>query len=404
MNILIIGTTDIVGGAARVSWDLKESLEKNGHSVSMFVADKKSTDPNVFVIPRPKWRKILGFLLATENLISTDWILKTKQFLEADIVHCHNLHGRFFNLKTLQKMSLLKPLIWTLHDAWAITPHCAHTFESEMMKYGLLACPSINIPPRTLWDNDKNLAEEKIKTYNNSRLHIVVPCRWLKDRVEKTVLKNQDLRLIPNGVDTAIFHPQDKMAARMDLGLPKDKKIVLFLADDARKNTWKGWIYTEKVIEYFKDREDLLFMSVGNYSKVEDEKNVRNIGRINDKRTLAKYYAAADVLLFTSIAETFPLVTLESMACGLPVVSFDVGGVKEAIQNNENGYIAKYKDVGDLIAGLNWFLNLNDEQKKNISETSSQKTQKLYNDSLMIDRYLNLYQELISANLHNGNN
>jgi len=395
MNILIIGTTDIVGGAARISWEIKTALEEKGHKVSMFVADKKSTDPNVHIIPRPKWRKILGFLLATEDLISTDWILKTKEFREADIIHCHNLHGRFFNLKTLQKMSLLKPIVWTLHDAWATTPHCAHTFESEEMKYGLFACPSIDIPPRTLWNNDRNLATAKIRSYELSRLHLAIPSLWLKTRVEKTILKNQDIRHIPNGIDTSVFFPQDKTEARQKLGLPLDKKIILFLADDARKNIWKGWEYTAEVIKKFKDQTDTLFVSVGNRGEYPDENNVRNIGQISDGKVLAQYYSAADVLLFTSIAENFPLVTLEAMACGLPIISFDVGGVKEAVTHKENGYVAKYRDPDDLNNGLSWFFGLPAEDKQIMAEKSSQKVKNLYNSSLMNERYLALYQELI---------
>jgi len=129
MNILIIGTTDILGGAAKVSWDIKSALQKGGHKVSMFVADKRSKDRDVKVIPRVFWRKLLDFILAIEYFVYTDWILNTDEFKSADIVHCHNLHGRFFNLRTIQKMSLMKPVVWTLHDEWAITPHCAYTLE-----------------------------------------------------------------------------------------------------------------------------------------------------------------------------------------------------------------------------------------------------------------------------------
>jgi Glycosyltransferase Family 4 len=193
MNVLIIGTTDALGGAAKISQDVREALESHGHTVAMFVADKVSDDTAVHIIPRSWWRKRLGFLLGTENIISTDWILKTPEFKDADIIHCHNLHGRFFNLNTLQKMSMLKPVIWTLHDEWALTPHCAYTLEGTAMKNGLYVCPSINTPPRLLWDNSARLAAERARIYAASKLHLVTPSHWLKERTENTMLRTYRL-------------------------------------------------------------------------------------------------------------------------------------------------------------------------------------------------------------------
>ena len=265
MNVLIIGTTDILGGAAKVSWEIKKTLEREGHTVNMFVADKHSNEINIKVIPRQKWRKVIGFLLASEDLISTDWLLETLEFKNADIVHCHNIHGRFFNLGTLEKMSNLKPVVWTLHDEWALTPHCAYTLEGTTLKNGLYVCPSIDTNPRLLWDNTDALAKARIALYEKLKIHLVTPSLWLKERVEKTVLRNQDVRNIPNGIDTKTFVQTNKNIARTKLNLPQDKKIVLFLATAGKANTWKGWVYTDEVILRYKNNPDVLFLNVGNY-------------------------------------------------------------------------------------------------------------------------------------------
>src|SRR3989344_4722436 len=327
MNLLFIGTTDILGGAAKISWDLKNALEKQGHATSMFVADKRSKDPSVKVIPRQKWRKYLGFMLATDDLLSSDWILKTLEYKNADVVHCHNLHGRYFNLSTLQKMSVEKPVIWTLHDEWAITPHCVCTFEGKEMRSGFFMCPDKNTPLRILWDNTRYLSWRKNSIYKRSKLHIVTPSQWLKERVEKTILNFQDVRLIHNGIDTDGF----KMSAK----------------------------------------------------------------NINKKEDVALYYSASDMLLFTSIAENFPLVILEAMSCGLPLVSFDVGGVKEAVIHKENGYISTYKDTRSLIEGIEYILNLNANELEAMSESSIKRIQNHFTSTIMINNYLNLYLELL---------
>jgi glycosyltransferase involved in cell wall biosynthesis len=394
MNVLFIGTTDILGGAAKISWELKTALEKEGHKVSMFVADKRSKDKNVHVIPRQSWRKYVGLLFASENFLSTDWILNTKEFKEADIVHCHNLHGRYFNLSTLQKMSQLKPVVWTLHDEWAITPHCACTLQGSKLQHGLYVCPSIETQPRILWDNSKKLAQTKISIYKQSNLHIVTPSKWLYNRVSKTILKEQNLKLIPNGINSSIFTQTDKVTARQKLNLPLNKKIVLFLADAGKSNPWKGWKYAEEMVHAFENDENVLFLNVGNFNSEAPEKNVEYRMHIKNTSELALYYSAADTLLFTSVGENFPLVILEAMSCGLPIVSFDVGGVKEVVTHQENGFIASYKDTVSLKAGLDWVLTLTDEEKSAIAKCSSEKITTHYNTSTMIQSYFDLYRKL----------
>ena len=395
MNLLFIGTTDILGGAAKISWDLKNALEKQGHATSMFVADKRSKDPSVKVIPRQKWRKYLGFMLATDDLLSSDWILKTLEYKNADVVHCHNLHGRYFNLSTLQKMSVEKPVIWTLHDEWAITPHCVCTFEGKEMRSGFFMCPDKNTPLRILWDNTRYLSWRKNSIYKRSKLHIVTPSQWLKERVEKTILNFQDVRLIHNGIDANVFKMSDKNIAKRKLGLPLDKKIILFLADDPRNNIWKGWQYAEEAVSKYKNNKNLLFLSVGNHAYHPDENNVKYIPHINKKEDVALYYSASDILLFTSIAENFPLVILEAMSCGLPIVSFDVGGVKEAVIHKENGYISTYKDTRSLIEGIEYILNLNANELEAMSESSIKRIQNHFTSKIMINNYLNFYSELL---------
>jgi len=131
---------------------------------------------------------------------------------------------------------------------------------------------------------------------------------------------------------------------------------------------------------------------------LQDEKNVKYVKHVNNKEELALYYNSADVLLFTSIAENFPLVILEAMACGLPIVSFDVGGVKEVVTHTENGYIAKYLDSNDLISGIKWLFSQNDANIDAISERSAQKIRNEYNISNMIGKYILLYSKLYGKN------
>lgn len=397
MNILQISTYDTKGGAAQVAWSLKEQLETRGHRTSMFVAHKLSTTANVHQIRHNIFERLLSIACSTDlDFFQSDTILQTKQYRSADVIHCHNLHGYYFNLSTLQKMAQEKPVVWTLHDMWSITPHCAHAFDSSLQN-GFYQCPSRNIYPSILWPNEKYLQWKKKKIYQNSSVEIVVPSRWLEQKVKTSVLQNQHISVIYNGIDTSIYHPYDTLKMRKLLNLPLKKTIILFIADGWKKTLWKGFNYLNNIIESYKDNVNVLFLIIGgNNSDIKcTSSNVKVIPFLTDRSKLAQYYSSSDMLLMTSIAENFPLTMLEAMACGLPVVSFDVGGIKEAVIHKKNGYIAQYKDIHDIIRGIEYIQHtdiISQQRKKKYSITRA--TQHFSVDD-MTDRYIQLYSSII---------
>ena len=395
MNILQIGTTDKIGGAASISWSLKKRLEKMRYKMPMFVADKKSNEEDVFEIPR-KVHKYVQILLSNDiDYSKTDWIINTKEFKEADIVHLHNLHGWFFNLKTLEKISKLKPVVWTLHDMWAITPHCAHSFDCELKK-GFYQCPSLNSYPRIAWHNEKYLTRRKRNIYKNSNIEIVVPSLWLKKEVESSVLGDKNIRLIYNGVDINIFKKSDKIESRKELNIPLDKKVILFISDGGKNNPYKGWEYVEKIIKKFKERDDMYFICIGGDNNLlyKQDSNVHYVPKISDPAILAKYYSSADFFLYPSLADSFGLVVAESMSCGTPVLTFETGGILEIVEHKINGYIAKYRDTEDLIIGLEYLLNLSEFEYNIMSDNSIKRIKDNFTEEKMIEKYVELYNSL----------
>ncbi len=397
MNLLQINTTDKRGGAAQIAWDLKEELIKRGSISSMFVADKLTNDNNVISIKRSDTRKALSIIFSCDFYNSKS-ILKTQEFKDSDVVHCHNLHGRYFNLNDLIAICVKKPIVWTLHDEWAITPHSVYTLQNEKMIDGFFQCDDKNMPERFLFNLEKKQRAIKRNIYNSCNLNVVTPCLWLKKRVERSFLGNKNVRVIYNGINTENFCILDKMAARASLGLPLDKKIVLILSDGGKDAPrWKGWEYARKVIDYFKKDPLLLFVCVGNKEIYSNESNLKYFGLIKHEE-LSKYYSASDIYLHTSLADNFPLVILEAMACGLPIVSFDVGGVKEVAEHLINGYIAEYKNEFELIKGINYIKDMNSNKISIISYVSSKKVRDEFNLSKMIDQYEKLYQELSRNN------
>ena len=316
------------------------------------------------------------------------------EFKSADIVHCHNLHSNYFNLSTLEKISAVKPVVWTFHDMWPITAHCAHAFDGALKDNGFFTCPSLDIYPPIAWHNEKYLENKKSKIYKNSNFHIVTPSKWLAGKVSQSVLKDKPLSVIYNGIDTSVFKPRDKQKCRQELGLPAEKRIVLVVAKGGQFNPWKGGEYAQEAIKALKSDYRAFFVDLGGDTN-QTADNVKMVSFIGNEDLLVKYYSAADMLLYPSIADNCPLVVLEAMACGLPVVSFNTGGIPELIEHKMNGYIAKYKDADDLKNGVEYLLNLPVHETEKMGQYSVNKIQAGFTIQKMTNQYIELYKSLL---------
>ena len=158
----------------------------------------------------------------------THKIIKYAKEISPDIIHLHNIHGGYFQTNLLPKLAKIAPIVWTFHDMFPITGHCAYSFECEKWKTGCGNCERLDIYPSIKKDRTKFLWNYKNKVYNSAKFTIVTPSLWLKKCVGQSFLKNKDIRLIYNGIDLENFTKTDKYEARKELNLPQDKKIVLF--------------------------------------------------------------------------------------------------------------------------------------------------------------------------------
>lgn len=392
----MINKADKIGGAAAVAWNLKNELAQQGHTVNFFVGDKQSADANVFAIPRSRWRFYLSHLLGTDiDLFQTDYIIGTEQFKQAEIVLCHNLHGHYFNLKTLVKMSRLKPVVWALHDLWAVTPYCSQA-PGKKLRRGFYGCAITSSKSIVKYFNQFYLRRRKEKLYQDWQINLVAPSLWLKNKLAGTILASQSLTLIHHGINTDLFTPSDKTALRQKLGLPLDKKIVLFAANGGKNNLWKGWSGAREVIKNFAERPDVLFLCVGGQANASTRANLRFVNYVADEALMADYFKAADAFLLTSPAESFALVVIEALAAGLPVVGFAVGIMGEVIKHRVNGYVAKYLDNQDLARGLHYVLNFRQTDKDRLAAVNQELIKQKFTLKIMADKYLKLFDEAIA--------
>lgn len=379
MNILQVSATDFGGGAAKVAWDLHKAYESLGNGSWMAVGKKKTDDPAVFQIPNDEaqntWeqinfaaasqsKKFIGvargagvitnFFNAAARYQNSFAYLRGRELFDypgtakllqlspvkPDILHCHNLHSRYFDLRLLPQFSHQVPTVFTLHDTWLLSGHCAYAKTCDRWRIGCGQCPDLSLYPALRCDNTAYNWQRKKEIYEKSKLHIVTPCKWLMNKVQASMLQPgiRLQRVIHNGVDLDFFKPGNKQQARAVLGLDQEEFIVLFVANSIRNNIWKDFSTLRRSAEIFSTkmpRARVRFICFGDDGCIEYAGHIPIvfIPHTDDLKKLVLYYQAADLYLHAAKADTFPTVILEALACGLPVIATAVDGISEQVKS-----------------------------------------------------------------------
>ena len=319
----------------------------------------------------------------------------------ADIVNLHNLHENYFDLRCLPALSKKVPLVITLHDAWLLSGHCAHSFECERWKTGCGHCPDLTIPPGISRDGTAFNWERKRKIYAQSRLYITTPSQWLMDKVQISMLNPaiRKSRVIPNGVDLNLYHPGDQLRARTELNISPTAKVLLFSAQDGAINKFKDFQTVEKAISLVAQQfpnQELKFISLGGTAKNRLIGNVtiEFLGFTRDYQQIARYYQAADVYIHAARAETFGLVIIEAMACGTPVVATAVGGIPEVLTDGQSGFLTPPQDPRAMAASILLLLK-NEDLQNRMGKAASDEAQRKFSLKHQADEFIRWYGEVI---------
>lgn len=383
LSILQVSTADVLGGAESIARNLHVAYRRLGHESHMAVGRKRSDDPDVHRIThqkgqatslrqriawglhaamQPHFDKIPGARLIAPVLQSlaepSGWLGRRRGIEDfdfpgshhlldltprtPDIVHCHNLHANYFDLRALPGLSRRVPIIITLHDAWLLAGHCAHSFDCDRWRTGCGQCPDLSTYPAVRRDATAENWRRKAEVFAQCRVCVTAPCDWLLQKAKQSMLAPAiaDARVIPNGVDTFIFHPGDMQAARRALGLPMDAAILLFVAQSPGQNPFKDFATLRRAIVQLAARplqRPLLLLALGGAGEPEriHGAEIRYIPAQAEATTVADYYRAADLYVHAARADTFPNTILEALACGRPVVATAVGGIPEQVVSLE---------------------------------------------------------------------
>jgi glycosyltransferase involved in cell wall biosynthesis len=396
-QIAVVNTFDIYGGAAKIAYELTSNLQEQ-FSIHLYVKNKNS---NVYWIKKIESLRY-SFIeeILRREAIEKGWIelsgfhgkqlLRDTFFIDASVVHLHNLHGEFLSPALFQVLFRKKKVIWTLHDESFITGHCSCTFNCNRWKNGCGDCPDLSIYPPIKFDNTKKVLAQKKKWILDIQPIVVCPSAWLAKRVKEAYPTLKDIVVIPNGINTEIFKPMNKTQARNKLGLPLNKKIVLFVAEFSTNNPFKGGAIIRNLIADSTFTE-LVFITVGGDNTTGFMNHI-TYPYIDNDTDLAILYAASDVLLYPTQADNLPLVVLESMACGTPVIASALGGIPEIISNNENGFLVEnFKKESAFKDAMRDFLSLDEENLNRLKLNARETVCSNFELLQMVARYKTIY-------------
>lgn len=414
LSVLHISTFDNVGGSARQAYRLHTGLRRLGVRSRMLVGRQATDDEDVNLIgDRILWLLDRACGKLTDRLDlqylfypSSFTLMRRRWFREADVVQIHNTHGAYFSHTALPFISKRRPVIWRLSDMWSMTGHCVYSYGCDRWLSGCGRCPILGDYPRLSSDRTALLWRVKQSLYARSDLTIAAPSRWIAGVASRSPLLGRfPIVVIPSGVDLEVFRPVAKQAARQVLGLRGDVEVILFAAQLLSEDRKGGSLLRAALARLPADRRndvELLVMGKDSGSRAPlDSVRVHSLGEIRDDRLMATIYSAADVFALPTLADNLPNGIIESMACGTPVVSFDIGGVPELVRHMETGYLARPGDAVDFGRGLTLLLE-DDELRRTLGERGLEVARLEYSQELLARRYVELYREAIAARAERG--
>lgn len=410
MKVLHLSTSDIQGGAARAAYRLHKGLQIIDVHSQMLVRAKDSLDQTVIAKkdaltklgPMANALPLKFYQERKRTLFSAQWfpdsLITSVKNIDPQIINLHWICNGFLQIENISRIN--KPIVWTLHDMWAFTGGCLYTENCDRYTQSCGNCPQLNSNGKR--DLSYLIWKRKVKAWQQLDLTIVSPSQWLAECATKSsVFDSYRVEVIPHGLDLSKYKPVEPNLARQLLDLPTDKQLVLFGSSpgttaDQRKGLQFLIPAINKLCRFSEKLELVIFGSREIKKTKEWGFSVHYLGQFHDDISLSLVYSAVDVMVVPSVQEAFGQTASESLACGTPVVAFDTTGLKDIIDHQQNGYLAKPYEIEDLAQGISWVLQDKYRHQK-LCFKARKKAEQEFNLSLQAQRYLSLYKEIMAV-------
>ena len=396
MKVLLIDVNCKNSSTGKIVYDLYSSLNTKEDIVAVCYGRGSEIDESNIYKFGLDWETNIHAVLARTtgyngcfSHFSTKRLLRYIDEFEPDVIHIHELHAYFVNIKPLIEYIKHKqiPVVWTFHCEYMYTGKCGYAYDCDKWKEECDNCPAVKEYPKSLFlDHTKKMFRQKRELLSDMDVSIVTPSRWLAERVKQSFLKDKPVQVIHNGIDTdSVFYPREKdeiesLRSRYSLD---DRKKVLAVAPNIMEDRKGG----KTVLKIAENMSELQFILVGADESKQYSENVLLIQRTKDQHELARWYSMADLFLICSKKENFPTTCLEALSCGTPIVGIDSGGTKETAP-------APY---GKFVGGVQTDL-LQQEISSQINigfarDEIRKAAVKMYSKDVMCSAYYNLYKQ-----------
>lgn len=400
VKILQINSVCGIGSTGRIATDIHNILVKMGHesyiaygrdipkncATAIKIGNKYDNYEHV-ALTRIYDKHGFGSKKATKEFIN-----KIEE-INPDIIHLHNIHGYYINIEILfdYLKKVNKPVIWTLHDCWVFTGHCAYFdyIGCNKWKNECFDCPEKkSYPASILMDNSKVNHYKKRNIFTGVKnLTIVTPSKWLAGLVKESFLCEYPVKVINNGIDLDTFKPTGSNF-RQKYNL-EDKYIILGVASiwDRRK----GLKYFIELSNMLEEDEVIVLVGVSEKQKKELPNNIIGITKTNNIKELVGIYSTSDLFVNPTLEDNFPTTNLEALACGIPLITFNTGGSVEPI-TDETGFVV---EKGDLQGILKCISLIRKNKKSEFSEKCVMSAKESYDKNDRFKEYISLYMDLL---------
>lgn len=345
MKVLQINSVCGIKSTGRICTDLADILVQNGHDCR--IAYGRETVPEKYqhyALRIGTQRDVMYHALSARffdnagfgSRCATQKLICDIRAYDPDVIHLHNIHGYYINIQILFNYlkSCGKKIIWTLHDCWSFTGHCAHFDYAgcDKWKTGCNRCPQKREYPKSdgLDASCRNYRRKKELFTGVPNVTLVTPSHWLADLTRQSYLREYPVVVIPNGIDTEVFRPTESNF-RADHHL-ENQKIILGVA-----SVWTDRKGLQDFVKLSKMLDDTYKIVLVGLSKEQIQNlpgNILGIERTNSTKELAELYTAADVCVNPTYEDNYPTVNLEAQACGTPVITYMTGGSSESVPKN----------------------------------------------------------------------
>lgn len=379
-SCLQIGDNDLTGNKYN-GHDLHLYLRENNISASHLVRQKDSNDTSTF-----------EFLNSNTKDDFMSNLIHHPLFINSDIIHLHLIHNINFDLMYLPVISALKPVVWTIHDPWAITGHCVHPFDCEKWRTHCRNCERLDIPFQISFDNTSLEFQIKLDAIRNSQIIPIVASEIMKQKLEQSpIWLGKKIYKIPFGINQEIFKPADIKESKKKLGIDENMNVLFFRAEDT---LYKGLDILKRLLDKI-EKHSVIILTVDGKGLLDSYKNkfeIREYGWLKDDKKLAELFQACDVFLMPSRQEAFGMMAIEAMSCAKPVIALKGTALPETINAPQCGIAV---DEDNYIQEVLRLLK-NPDEIIGRGQKSLQFAKENYNHKIYIQRIIDVYNSALS--------